>query len=122
MVEAISQQYPQKEIEDAAYASQKAVEAKEQIVVGVNDHVTSGEAPFEMLRLDPLLEEHQIAQLKAFRRLRDDSAATHALSDLKSAAEGTENLVPRIVTAVKARSTLGEIANAMREVFGEHGH
>jgi Methylmalonyl-CoA mutase len=59
--------------------------------------------------------------LKAFRRQRDNSAATRALADLKSAAEGTENLVPRIVSAVKARSTLGEIANAMREVFGEHG-
>jgi methylmalonyl-CoA mutase N-terminal domain/subunit len=88
----------------------------------VNAHVTSGEAPFDMLRLNPELEEQQIAQLKAFRQKRDNSAATRALSDLKSAAEGAENLVPRIVTAVKAHSTLGEIANALREVFGEHGH
>jgi methylmalonyl-CoA mutase N-terminal domain/subunit len=122
MVEAISRQFPQKEIEDAAYAAQKAVEEKKQIVVGVNDHVTSGETPFDMLRLDPQLEEQQVEQLKAFRRQRDDSAATRALSDLKFAAGRAENLVPRIVTAVKARSTLGEIANALREVFGEHGH
>jgi methylmalonyl-CoA mutase N-terminal domain/subunit len=121
MVEAISRQFPQREIEDAAYAAQKAVEEKQQIVVGVNDFAVSGEPPFETLRLDPELESRQVERLKAFRRKRDESAATRALSDVKRAAEGTENVVPRIVAAVKARSTLGEIANAMREVFGEHG-
>src|SRR5467141_919994 len=121
MVEAISRQFPQREIEDAAYAAQKAVEEKQQIVVGVNEFALSGEPPFETLRLDPELEARQVERLKAFRRKRDDSAATRALSDVKRAAEGTENVVPRIVAAVKARSTLGEIANAMREVFGEHG-
>jgi methylmalonyl-CoA mutase N-terminal domain/subunit len=121
MVEAISRQFPQREIEDAAYAAQKAVEEKQQIVVGVNEFALSGEPPFETLRLDPELEDRQVERLKAFRRRRDDSAATRALSDVKRAAEGTENVVPRIVAAVKARSTLGEIANAMREVFGEHG-
>jgi methylmalonyl-CoA mutase N-terminal domain/subunit len=121
MVEAISRQFPQREIEDAAYAAQKAVEDKQQIVVGVNEFAVSGEPPFETLRLDPELESRQVERLKAFRRRRDESAATRALSDVKRAAEGTENVVPRIVAAVKARSTLGEIANAMREVFGEHG-
>jgi len=111
----------QREIEDAAYAAQKAVEEKQQIVVGVNEFAVSGEPPFETLRLDPELESRQVERLKAFRRKRDGSAATRALSDVKRAAEGTENVVPRIVAAVKARSTLGEIANAMREVFGEHG-
>ena len=119
---AISRQFPQREIEDAAYAAQKAVEEKQQIVVGVNEFAVSGEPPFETLRLDPELEARQVERLKAFRRRRDDSAATRAISDLKRAAEGTENVVPRIVAAVKARSTLGEIANAMRDVFGEHGH
>ncbi|HXL39140.1 MAG TPA: methylmalonyl-CoA mutase family protein [Myxococcales bacterium] len=121
MVEAISRQFPQREIEDAAYAAQKAVEEKQQIVVGVNEFAASGEPPFETLRLDPALEDRQVERLKAFRRRRDDSAAARALSDVKRAAEGTENVVPRIVAAVRARSTLGEIANAMREVFGEHG-
>src|SRR2546430_13452229 len=122
MVEAISRQFPQREIEDAAYAAQRAVEDKKQIVVGVNDFVSEGEPPFETLRIDPRLEEQQAARVKAFRRQRDGSAATRALSSLKAAAEGTENLIPRIVDAVKARATLGEIANAMREVFGEHRH
>jgi methylmalonyl-CoA mutase N-terminal domain/subunit len=120
MVEAISRGYPQREIEEAAYAAQRAVEEKKEIVVGVNDFTTGGEPPFEMLRIDPALEEQQVARVRAFRRQRDQAATTRALSDLKRAAEGTENLVPRIVSAVKARATLGEIANSMREVFGEH--
>jgi methylmalonyl-CoA mutase, N-terminal domain len=120
MVEAISRQFPQREIEDAAYAAQKEVEEKKQIVVGVNEFASSDEAPMDMLRIDPMLEEQQIARVKAFRRQRDNSSATRALSELKKAAEGSENLVPKIVSAVKARATLGEVANAMREVFGEH--
>ncbi len=119
MVEAISRGYPQREIDDAAYAAQKAVEEKREIVVGVNDFTVEGEPPFEMLRIDPALEEQQVARVRAFRRQRDSAAASRAVSDLKRAAEGSENLVPRIVAAVKARATLGEIANAMREVFGE---
>src|SRR5207247_5688479 len=65
MVEAISRQFPQREIEDAAYAAQKEVEEKKQIVVGVNDFTVSGEPPFETLKLDPALEEQQVAQLRA---------------------------------------------------------
>ena len=122
MVEAISRQFPQREIEDAAYKAQKEVEEKKQIVVGVNEFAAADEAPIETLRIDPALEEQQIARVKAFRRQRDNPASTRALSELKRTAQGTGNLVPNIVAAVKARATLGEIANAMRDVFGEHGH
>ena len=121
MVEAISRGVPQREIEDAAYTAQREVEEKRQIVVGVNEFAVEGEPPIETLRVDPALEEQQIARLRAFRKSRDGSAAQRAVNDLRSAAKGTENLVPRIVAAVKARATLGEIANAMRDVFGEHG-
>ena len=122
MVEALARGYPQREIEDAAFVAQREIEEKKQVVVGVNELVVQGEAPFEMLRVDPALEEQQIQRLRALRASRDNGAATAALSALKHAAEGTsENLVPRIVAAVKARATLGEIANAMREVFGEYG-
>jgi methylmalonyl-CoA mutase N-terminal domain/subunit len=120
MVEAISRQFPQREIEDAAYAAQREVEEKKQIVVGVNEFASSDEAPIDTLRIDPQLEEQQIARVKAFRRQRDNSSTARALSDLKKAAQGTENLLQKIVAAVKARATLGEVANAMREVFGEH--
>ena len=120
MVEAISRGYPQKEIEDAAYAAQKEIEEKKAVVVGVNEFTVEGEPPFEMLRVDPALEEQQVARLREYRARRSQTDATRALSDLKRTAEGEGNLVPQIVAAVKARSTLGEIANAMREVFGEH--
>jgi methylmalonyl-CoA mutase N-terminal domain/subunit len=122
MVEAISTGFPQREIEDAAYTAQREIEEKKQIVVGVNEFTVSGEPPFETLKLDPALEEQQVARLRAFRRSRDNAAAERAVSEVRAAAKGTENLLPRIVAAVKARATLGEIANAMRDVFGEHGH
>jgi methylmalonyl-CoA mutase N-terminal domain/subunit len=122
MVEAISRGYPQREIEDAAYIAQKEVEEKKQIVIGVNEFANEVEPPFEMLRLNPELEAQQVQQLKAFRAARSADAAAKATSDVQKAAEGKENLMPFIVTAVKARVTLGEIANALRRVFGEHTH
>ena len=122
MVAAISQGYPQREIEEAAYTAQRELEEKKQIVVGVNEFAVSGEAPFETMKMDPELEAAQVAQLRAFRAARDGATAVAAVSALQSAAEGSENLVPRIVAAVKARATLGEIANGLRAVFGEHGH
>jgi len=73
------------------------------------------------MKVDPRLEEQQVERLRAFRAARSQDAAQRALSDLKRAAQGTQNVLPHIVSAVKARSTLGEIANALREVFGEHG-
>ena len=123
MVEAISRGYPQREIEEAAYTAQRELEDKQAIVVGMNEFKVENDPPFDTLRVDPRLEEEQVVRLRAFRSARDNTAATSAVSDLKKAAAGTsENLLPRIVTAVKARATLGEIANAMRDVFGEHGH
>jgi methylmalonyl-CoA mutase N-terminal domain/subunit len=122
MVEAIQRGYPQHEIEDAAYMAQKEVEEKKQVVVGVNEFEIEGEPPFEMLRLDPELEQQQVARLKQFRSSRSADAAASATSALQKAAEGPENLMPHIVAAVKAKVTLGEIANALRKVFGEHTH
>src|SRR3954447_12530336 len=94
MVEAISLQYPQREIEDAAYLAQKEVEEKKQVVVGVNEFASEGEPPFEMLRLDPELEAQQVQRLQAFRAGRSADAAARATSDLQKAAEGSENLMP----------------------------
>ncbi len=121
MVQAIASGYPQREIEEAAYRYQKEIEDKQRVIVGVNEFVTEGEAPFETMRVDPRLEEQQVERLRAFRAARSQEPALRALSDLKRAAQGTQNVVPHIVAAVKARATLGEIANALREVFGEHG-
>ena len=122
MVQAIASGYPQREIEEAAYRYQKEIEDKQRVIVGVNEFVSEGEAPFDTMKVDPRLEEQQVERLRAFRAARSQDTAQRALSDLKRAAQGTQNVLPHIVSAVKARSTLGEIANALREVFGEHGH
>ena len=121
MVEAIGNGYPQREIEEAAYTYQREIEEKSRVIVGVNEFQVSGEPPFETMKVDPQLEERQVVKLRAFRAARSQAATTAALSELKTAAQGSENLMPRIVAAVKVRATLGEIANALREVFGEHG-
>jgi methylmalonyl-CoA mutase, N-terminal domain len=121
MVQAIASGYPQREIEEAAYRYQKEIEDKQRVIVGVNEFVTEGEAPFETMRVDPRLEEQQVERLRAFRAARSQEPPLRALSDLKRAAQGTQNVMPHIVSAVKARATLGEIANALRDVFGEHG-
>ncbi len=121
MVQAIASGYPQREIEEAAYRYQKEIENKERVIVGVNEFVSEGDPPLETMQVDPRLEEQQVERLRAFRAARSQEAAQHALSDLKRAAQGTENVLPHIVSAVKARATLGEIANALRDVFGEHG-
>ncbi len=121
MVQAIASGYPQREIEEAAYRYQKEIENKERVIVGVNEFVSEGDPPLETMQVDPRLEALQVERLRAFRAARSQEAAQRALSDLKRAAEGTQNVLPQIVSAVKARATLGEIANGLRDVFGEHG-
>jgi methylmalonyl-CoA mutase N-terminal domain/subunit len=121
MVEAIGRGYPQREIDEAAYQYQKEIEEKKRIIVGVNEFVSEGEPPFETLKVDPALEEQQVKRLRAFRSSRSQEAVQQSLSDLKRAAGGTDNVMPFIVAAVKTRATLGEIADALRSVFGEHG-
>jgi methylmalonyl-CoA mutase N-terminal domain/subunit len=120
MVEAIARGYPQREIEDAAFQAQRAVEDKRAVVVGVNEHVSAEPAPFELYRLDPALEARQKEKLAAFRKRRDSGAARRALDELHAGARGTANLVPPIVAAVKAHATLGEVADSLRSAFGEY--
>ncbi len=119
MVEAISRGYVQKEIQDAAYAWQKQVESKEQVVVGVNAF-RSDDPPVPAMKLDPALEEQQVARLRALRARRDGVAARQAIDAVRTAARGTDNLMPHVLAAVKAEATLGEISDALREVFGEY--
>ena len=119
MVQAISKGYVQREIQDAAYAWQKSVEAKEQVVIGVNAY-TSEDAPVTVMKIDPILEEQQVSRLKAFRAKRDGVAARQAVDAVRAGARGSDNLMPLILAAVKANATKGEIADAMRDVFGEY--
>ncbi len=119
MVAAIERGWPQREIERRAYEHQQAVERKERIVVGVNEFRVDGPEP-KPQRIDPRLEEEQVARLRALRARRDGAAATAALAAVATAAREDRNLMPPILDAVKAFGTVGEIADALRSVFGEH--
>ena len=119
MVHAISKGYVQREIQEAAYAWQRRVEAKDQVVVGVNAF-KSEEPPVPVMKVDPALELAQVERVRALRRDRNGAAAQAAVDAVRRAARGTENLMPFIVDAVKAEATLGEISDAMRDVFGEY--
>jgi methylmalonyl-CoA mutase N-terminal domain/subunit len=121
MVRAIEKGYAQKEIQDAAYRYQKAVEAEERIVVGVNKFCVSDEKPPELLRVNPKLRELQMHKLSEVRRNRDNSKVKKILSDLGSgAARNDVNLMPIIIEAVREYASLGEICSVLRREFGEH--
>jgi methylmalonyl-CoA mutase N-terminal domain/subunit len=119
MVHAISKGYVQREIQEAAYAWQRQVEAKEQVVVGVNAY-KADDPPVTVMRVDPALEERQVAGLKAFRARRNGTAARQAVAAVRVAAKGKDNLMVPILAAVKAEATLGEVSEALRDVFGEY--
>jgi methylmalonyl-CoA mutase, N-terminal domain len=120
MVHAIERGYPQKEIERRAYEHQRAVEAKERIVVGVNEYTLESEDPIPVAKIDPALEREQCQRLAALRAKRNAAEHARALQALDDAAVGTANLLPPIVGAVKALATVGEIADVMRKRFGEY--
>jgi methylmalonyl-CoA mutase N-terminal domain/subunit len=119
-VAAIEQGYQQREIQEAAYRYQKAIESKDQIIVGVNEYQAEKEPPFDILRINPALEEQQRRRVAGVRDGRDQARAREALAALTEAASGKDNVVPRILDAVKAKCTLGEISSAMQEVFGRY--
>jgi methylmalonyl-CoA mutase N-terminal domain/subunit len=120
MVAAIEKGHPQRAIEQRAYEYQRAIEQKKKIIVGVNDFLVDEEPPHELLRIDPQLERDQATRVAKTRSERDAQTAAEALAALGKAAKGTENLLPHILAAVKARATVGEISNALRGEFGEH--
>ncbi len=120
MVSAIEQGYVQREIQDAAYATQRAMERGDLEVVGVNVHQVGEEPMPETLRLDPQLEQRQVARTRKVREARDGAAAQAALDAISRGAEGEANLVPLILDGVRSECTLGEISDALRGVFGLH--
>jgi methylmalonyl-CoA mutase, N-terminal domain len=112
--------FQQREIADAAYRYQLAVEEGREKVVGVNVNKSEGEAPTEVLKIDPAAERDQVDRLQALRARRDQPRADSAVSDLTAAAVEDRNLLPPILACVKADVTLGEIADALRGVYGEY--
>jgi methylmalonyl-CoA mutase, N-terminal domain len=120
MIKAIEAGFVQGEIQRAAYDFQRAVEQREQIVVGVNDFIAQDERQIPTLRIDAEIEQAQVARLKALRAKRDAAKAKAALAELERRARTSENLLPAILTAVEAYATVGEISDAMRRVYGEY--
>ena len=119
MVHAIENSYPQREIAEASYRYQMAVDRKEKIVVGVNDFVAE-EQPLEVLQIDESVAAQQAGALKKLRAERSSDEVRRRLEALQKAAEGKDNLMPFIFDAVKVYATLGEICDAMRAVFGTY--
>ncbi len=120
MVRAIESGFVQREIQKAAYEFQRAVETKEQIVVGVNDFIAEEERGIPTLRIDPEIEREQIQRLQALRARRDTHKTKTALAELERRASTQENLLPAILGAVEAYATVGEISDTLRRVFGEY--
>ncbi|MBI3077727.1 MAG: methylmalonyl-CoA mutase [Deltaproteobacteria bacterium] len=120
MVAAIEQGYPQREIQESAYRDQQAVERRERVVVGVNAYQEEAGAPPPLHALDPELARQQRARLARLRAERRADEVAAALEGLRQAAGGRDNLMPFLLRAVKARATLGEISDVLREVFGTY--
>ena len=120
MVEAIERGLPQKEVAESSYRFQQAVERKDTIIVGVNDFVQEDDPPIEVLYIDDTASERQLGKLEALRKSRDAGQVRRALAALQAAARGTDNLMPPILDAVRAYATLGEMCDALREVWGEY--
>ncbi len=110
----------QRQIQDAAYGAQQAIDAGRSRVVGVNAFVTGEQAPIPLLELDPSVEATQTARVRALRDARDAPAWRATLDAITTAATDGSNLVPAVIAAVEARATLGEISDTLRGVFGEH--
>jgi methylmalonyl-CoA mutase N-terminal domain/subunit len=117
-VAAIEQGFQKSEIEASAYRVAKEIDDGTRTVVGVNKFVTSDDEPYDPLRVDPQIEADQRERLAVLRAGRDNGGVTRALDALRAAAEGTDNVLPPMREALKLRATGGEVAHALRDVWG----
>ncbi|WP_397601584.1 methylmalonyl-CoA mutase [Silvanigrella sp.] len=120
MVKAIEEGFVQASIQKSAYKYQQDIENKNRVIVGVNQFSIEEKEQEGLLRIDNSVEKNQINRLKNIKNTRDQNAVKTSLAHLKTAAKGTDNLMPYIIDAVKAYASIGEICNVMREVFGEY--
>jgi methylmalonyl-CoA mutase, N-terminal domain len=118
VVAAIKDNFFQREIAEASFRYQSEVERDERVIVGVNRYELDDEPPLEILRIDPALERKQIARVRSLRARRDSAAVESALAGLKQGAAGNTNLMAPIIDAAKAYVTMGEMCDALREVWG----
>jgi methylmalonyl-CoA mutase N-terminal domain/subunit len=121
MVAAVKQNYPQREIADASYTLQQAIDSGRRLVVGVNSYTEGDSDTTPLLRIDPTLERKQIDRLQGVRARRDGAAVEATLAELKaSAAKERENLMPELLVAARAHASEGEIVEALQEVWGDY--
>jgi methylmalonyl-CoA mutase, N-terminal domain len=120
MVPAIERGYPQKEIAESAYRSQRAIETKEQVIVGVNEFVSPEREEIGTLYIDESAGERQLTRLDETRRRRDRSRVDAAIERLQAGANQETNLMPLLLDAVRAHATVGEMCDGLREVWGEY--
>ena len=120
MVEAIEQGYPQREIAESSYRFQQAVEQRDKVIVGVNDFVTADHQPIQLLYIDDSASVRQLEKLERLRATRDNGRVRRALDVLKEGATGAANTMPLLIEAVRAYATVGEMCDALREVWGEY--
>jgi len=118
--EAIEQGYVQREIQDSAYSFQKDIEKNERIIVGVNKFQIKEPPPTGLLRVNPAVRDFQIEKIKKLKSERDEAKVNSCLDILSKAAGSKDNLMPPIIEAVRVKSTLGEICNVLRGIFGEY--
>ena len=120
MVEAIEQGYPQKEIAEASYRFQQSVENRDKIIVGVNDFVQEDEPAVPILYIDETTADKQLARLEDIRKTRDNEAVRRCLDALRETARGSGNTMYPLLDCVRAYATVGEMCDALREVWGEY--
>jgi len=117
---AIEEGFIQREIQNAAYESQKKIETAESVVVGVNRFEETASAPPPVFRVNPAIEQRQIERVRELRASRDTGTHTACLDELETAARGSANLMPHILASCEAKATVGEISDRLRKVFGEY--
>ena len=120
MVAAIEHGFPQKEIAESSYRFQQAVERRDKVIVGVNEYVQDDDPPIEILYIDESASERQLEKVERMKKSRDGGRVGRALHELRAAAQGGANLMPPILVAVRAYATLGEMCDALRDVWGEY--
>jgi methylmalonyl-CoA mutase N-terminal domain/subunit len=120
MVEAVERGFPQREIAESAYRFQQALESGERVIVGVNDFVADDEPPVGILYIDESAGEQQLAKLDALRRNRDEARVRQSLDALRRGAIGSANTMPLLLDSVRAYATIGEMCDALRDVWGEY--
>jgi methylmalonyl-CoA mutase N-terminal domain/subunit len=120
MVEAIEEGYPQREIAESAYTFQREVESRAKVIVGVNDFIAGEEEPIRILYIDESASQTQLEKLNRLRGTRDDGRVRQALEALQEGARGPANTMPLLLDAVRAYATIGEMCDALRQVWGEY--